>query len=114
VWLKNRVYKTYALETDRRPDQPFIGNADRESLRGSILHLLATSPSRAITTQLGAALKTIIAHDFPEKWPGLIPQIKQLLQSNSVQEVHAGCIAALEAIRAFKYVYPIMNDVMCC
>ncbi|RXW25385.1 hypothetical protein EST38_g469 [Candolleomyces aberdarensis] len=103
VWLKNRVYKTYALETDRRPDQPFIGNADRESLRSSVLHLLATSPSRAITTQLGAALKTIIAHDFPEKWPGLIPQIKQLLQSNSVQEVHAGCIAALEAVRAFKF-----------
>ncbi|KAF5311710.1 hypothetical protein D9611_009470 [Ephemerocybe angulata] len=104
VWLKNRVWKTYAVEVDRRPEGQYIANSDREALRNSILHLLATSPSRSVATQLGTALKSIIAHDFPaQKWPGLLPQIKQLLQSGSVQEVHAGCIAALEAIKAFKF-----------
>ena len=107
MWLKNRVFKAYGVETDNRPEHPFIPNSDKEALRNNILHLLANSPSRAIATQLGATLKTVIAHDFPEKWPGLIPQVKQLLQSNSIQEVHAGCVASLEAVKAFKYVHPL-------
>lgn len=106
MWLKNRVFKAYNVETDRRAEGgAFIANSDREALRHSILRLLATSPSRSVATQIGTALKTIIAHDFPaQRWPGLLGEIKQLLQSSSVQEVHAGCIAALEAIKAFKYV----------
>jgi hypothetical protein len=100
------VWKTYSVETDRRAEGgSFIALSDREALRGNILRLLAASPSRSVATQLGTALKSIIAHDFPnDRWPGLLTQIKQLLQSSSVQEVHAGCVAALEAIKAFKYV----------
>ncbi|TFK27591.1 ARM repeat-containing protein [Coprinopsis marcescibilis] len=103
VWLKNRVYKVYSVEVDKRPEAPFIVETDRDALRINILHLLASAQTRAITTQLGTILKTIIAHDFPEKWPGFIDQVKQLLESSNIGEVHAGCIAALEAVKAFKF-----------
>ncbi|KAH6912647.1 armadillo-type protein [Coprinopsis sp. MPI-PUGE-AT-0042] len=103
VWLKNRVYKVYGIETDKRPEQQFIVEADRVSLRSHILHLLATSPSRALTTQLGTVLKTVIAHDFPEKWPQFLDIVKTMLESSNVSEVHAGCVAALEAVKAFKF-----------
>ncbi|KAF7364786.1 Importin N-terminal domain-containing protein [Mycena venus] len=104
VWMKNRVHANYTLDAaTRRPDQALIANSDREALRGSLLQLLAASPSRAITVQLASTLKTIVAHDFPERWPGLIEAIKQLLTSNDIRHVHAGCVAALESVRAFRF-----------
>ena len=87
----------------RRPDQPVISASEREALRINVLPLLAASPSRSISVQLANTLKSIVAHDFPNKWPTLGQEIKRLLTSNDVREVHAGCIATLEAVRAFRY-----------
>ncbi|KAF8215061.1 armadillo-type protein [Mycena galopus ATCC 62051] len=104
VWMKNRVHANYTLDAaTRRPDQALVANSDREALRASILPMLAASPSRAITVQLASTLKTIVAHDFPDRWPGLIAAIKQLLTSNDIRQVHAGCVAALESVRAFRF-----------
>ncbi|KAJ7364882.1 armadillo-type protein [Mycena albidolilacea] len=104
VWMKNRVHTNYTLDVaTRRPEQALIANSDREALRANILPLLAASPSRGITLQLASTLKTIVAHDFPERWPGLIAAIKQLLTSNEIRHVHAGCVASLESVRAFRF-----------
>ena len=104
VWLKNRVHSCYTLEVLRKTDQIVIAESEREALRINILPLLAASPSRSISLQLANALRTIVAHDFPaSRWPGLISEIKTLLTSSNVSEIHAGCLAALEAVRAFRY-----------
>ncbi|KAF8651929.1 hypothetical protein AX16_004573 [Volvariella volvacea WC 439] len=105
VWLKNRVYKHYSLEptTKRRPDLVIIAQSDRDALKSSILPLLAAAPSRSISVQLASTLKNIIAVDFPSKWPGILQSVKGLLLSTNIREVHAGCIAALECVRAFRY-----------
>ncbi|KAF9465308.1 armadillo-type protein [Collybia nuda] len=104
VWLKNRIHSHYSVDaTNRRPDQAIIATSDREYLRSQILSLLATSPSRSITVQIANTLKTVIAHDFPERWPGLLTDVKSLLGGDSVTKVHAGCVAMLEAVRAFRF-----------
>ncbi|KAK7462279.1 Nonsense-mediated mRNA decay protein 5 [Stygiomarasmius scandens] len=108
VWVKNRVHTNYTIEStptpQTRPDRHPIPTSDRNSLRSSLLRLIASSPSRAITLQLANTLKIIISHDFPDqKWPGLVPEIKALLTSGDIREVHAGCIASLEAVRAFRF-----------
>ncbi|KAJ6552930.1 armadillo-type protein [Mycena capillaripes] len=105
VWLKNRVRTSYAIKASTRgPHQVIIASSDRDALRGNILPLLVTSPSRSITVQLASSLRIIVADDYPERWPGLIDAIKQLLTSkHNIAHVHAGCVAALEAVRAFRY-----------
>ncbi|KAH9480674.1 putative importin [Psilocybe cubensis] len=103
VWLKNRIHNSYSIEVSRRPDVVVIGPSEREALRINILPLLAASPSRSISLQLANTLKSVVAHDFPANWPGLVREIKQLLVSSNVREVHAGCIATLEAVRAFRF-----------
>ncbi|KAM6494523.1 Armadillo-type fold [Amanita muscaria] len=104
VWLKNRVQTCYVLDPSlRRVDHSPVPNTDREALRAHILPLLAASPSRSINVQLAATLKNIISHDFPERWPNLLNDIKNLLTSNDVRQVHAGCVAVLEAVRAFRF-----------
>ncbi|KAF8157919.1 armadillo-type protein [Crassisporium funariophilum] len=103
VWLKNRIHTSYSIEVSRRPDQTVILASEREALRINILPLLAASPSRSIAVQLANTLKSIVAHDFPTNWPSLVGDIKRLLVSGNIKEVHAGCVAALEAVRAFRF-----------
>ncbi|CAA7262814.1 unnamed protein product [Cyclocybe aegerita] len=103
VWLKNRVYSSYSVEVARRPDQVLISASEREALRINILPLLAASTTRSISLQLANTLKSIVAHDFPTRWPTLVDEIKRLLLSSNVGDVHAGCVATLEAVRAFRF-----------
>ncbi|KAF9222983.1 ARM repeat-containing protein [Gyrodon lividus] len=104
VYLKNRVHTSYIVDTSRaRPEQIPIAQTDRDALKSSILRLLAVSPSRTITVQLAATLKDLISHDLLDKWPDLLGSVKTLLNSGDIREVGAGCVAALECVRAFRY-----------
>ncbi|KAG8214391.1 armadillo-type protein [Butyriboletus roseoflavus] len=104
VYLKNRVHTSYIVDTPgTRPEQVPIAPSDRDALKSTILRVLAGSPSRTITIQLGSTLKDLISHDFPERWTGLLESMNELLNSGDIREVGAGCVAALECVRAFRY-----------
>jgi importin-7 len=110
VYLKNRVYTSYFVDpTSPRSDQVPIPPSDRAALKSSLLPLLAASPSRAISVQLSSTLKNIVARDFPDQWPTLLDDVKRLLDSGEIREVVAGCIAALEMVRAFRYVSHLVS-----
>lgn len=99
------MFTSYNLDpatTRPRPDQTPIAESDRVALKNVLLHLLATSPSRSVTVQLADTLKNVVARDFPKDWPGLLDQIIALLTSSDIREVGAGCVAALEVVRAFR------------
>lgn len=93
-----------------RADRTPIPQSDREALKSSLLRLLASTPSRAISIQLAATLKDVIIRDFPEKWPNLFSEINKLLVSGDIREVVAGCQASLELIKAFEYVTAHSED----
>ncbi|KAF8625982.1 hypothetical protein AX17_006706 [Amanita inopinata Kibby_2008] len=104
VWLKNRVQSCYALDTtNRRPDLSPVPVPDREAMRANILPLLAASPSRSITVQLASTIKSVVAHDFPDNWSNLLEDVKRMLTSSEIREVHAACVTTVEAIRAFRF-----------
>jgi hypothetical protein len=101
------VYTSYSVQIEavrQRPDFAPIAQSDRDALKRSLLPLLANSPSRSVTLQLSHTLKNVTARDYPEEWPTLIDEVKALLTSSNVQEVGSGCVAALEIVRAFRYV----------
>lgn len=105
VYIKNRVSSSYFIADSSAPraSQIPIAPSDREALKSSILHLLATSPSRSITGQLSATLKILVSNDFPDTWPGLLDTVKAMLGSSEIREVGAGCVATLEVVRAFRF-----------
>ncbi|KAI0029851.1 ARM repeat-containing protein [Vararia minispora EC-137] len=104
VFLKNRVHSGYpAGVSGTRPDQRPIHDSDRVALKTALPQLLSSTPSRNISVQLSSALKNIIAEDFPEKWPELVPIAKQMLASGKIREVAAGTIVVLEMVRAFRF-----------
>jgi importin-7 len=106
VYLKNRIYTSYSVDLDApprsTPGSGPIAPSDKEAIKRSLLPLLSSSPSRGITLQLSHALKNVVARDFPEQWPTLLNDVKQMLGSGNIREIASGCVAALEIVRAFR------------
>ena len=104
VYLKNKVVSSYSTSTSpTRPEIVPIAASDCDYLKSSILRLLAASSSRGITVQLASTLRTVVAKEVPSNtWPGLLDSIKVFLHSGDIKEIHAGCVAALEVVRAFR------------
>lgn len=97
------MYTSYYVDPlYQRPDQVPIAASDREALRANLLALLSKSPSRGITVQLASTLKNMVSRDFPDQWPSLVEDVKRLLTSGNIHEVGAGCVVALEMVRAFR------------
>jgi importin-7 len=84
-----------------KPGEEPIARSDREAVKSSIFSLLATSPTRAIGLQLATVLRVVVQRDFPERWPGLLDEVKRMLTSGDARQVGAGCMAALECVKAF-------------
>ena len=109
VYLKNRVYTSYYVDpSSARSDQVPIPPSDKAALKASLLPLLSASPSRSISVQLANVLKNIVSRDFPDQWPNLLADVKVLLGSHDIRQVVAGCIAALEMVKAFRCVSPVV------
>jgi importin-7 len=112
VWLKNRTQTSY-FEKDKKTstvrEEPMAAS-DCAAIKSSILPLLAASPTRAITLQLGTILKIVVQRDFPDRWPGLLQEVKAMLGSGNLGQVGAGCVAALECVRAFRRVVTLVDD----
>ncbi|KAG1737027.1 hypothetical protein EDB19DRAFT_1910026 [Suillus lakei] len=92
IYLKNCVHTSYILPPNPRPDHVPIAQSDRTALKANILPLLAASPSRSITVQLAAALKDLVAHDFPHRWSSLLDIAFRFRQKT---DVLPGIIASL-------------------
>ncbi|KAF8887163.1 armadillo-type protein [Infundibulicybe gibba] len=107
VWIKNRVLSYYPVDSSKaRADNASIAESDRQALRKHVIPILTISPSRGITLQFAQTLKILVAYDFPERWPELTGEVERMLRSGDIREVHAGCVAALECIRAFRFRTP--------
>lgn len=68
VYFKNLVRQRWA--DDERPIAP----ADKEAVKAGLLGLMVSVPE-LVRRQLSEALSMVSAHDFPEAWPGLLPEL---------------------------------------
>ncbi|KAF8746692.1 ARM repeat-containing protein, partial [Rhizoctonia solani] len=106
VFLKNAVargYKSSNIPVQQQLPAPPVPDADKQVIKQHILPLIVASPDRAIRIQLAAILKTLVSHDFPERWPGFMENVVQLLQSDRSESVFGGMTALLEIFKTYRY-----------
>lgn len=75
--LKQHVHTHWSEGADNFV-APLVPDAEKQGLRQAMLPLLA-STSRPLRRQIAAAITAVAEHDFPERWPGLLPDILGVL-----------------------------------
>ncbi|GAA5946962.1 hypothetical protein JCM3765_002093 [Sporobolomyces pararoseus] len=85
-----------------------IPASDRQSVKSNLLPLYATLASDAASAkakeQVGEALRKVVECDFPEDWPGLVDEIKVMLNGNEGQ-VEAGLRASMAVFGSMRFAY---------
>ena len=66
--------------------------------KSSLPNLMLSTPP-LVQAQLSEALSIICAHDFPQQWPELLPELQQKLQTS---DLHIICGVLATANSIFK------------
>ena len=107
VSFKNLVRKRWAPgseddDTDASKLQP-MSQQDKEFVKQNILNLMCAVPND-VQKQLSEALTIISAHDFPEKWPGLLPDMVTKFTSQDLHIINGVLRSANAIMKRFRYV----------
>ena len=89
----------------KEPPIPALGDSDKEVVRTNLCGAIAVAP-QTIRSQLGLCLRTIVAADYPARWPALIGVIGSGLVSPDTTQLHG----ALYSLRVLAKVYEFERD----
>ncbi|DBB04276.1 hypothetical protein WJX77_005934 [Trebouxia sp. C0004] len=98
IQIKNIVKRGWDPEDGESP----IPTADQQALRDNLLEGLIRAP-HIVQVQLGECMKSIVLVDFPEKWPSLLPQLTQNLQSQDEQRLYGALYALRLMTRKYEF-----------
>ncbi|KAG9323012.1 hypothetical protein KVV02_008080 [Mortierella alpina] len=101
IYFKNTIKRSW-FDTETTPAHLRISESDKDTIKGSILQLLAAAPT-VVRTQLITVLGVILANDFPSKFPSYLSQVQTLLQSQDPKMVYIGLLALKELTRVYKF-----------
>jgi hypothetical protein len=105
-WAERIHYAPYAEETTK---PPLLSDVDKEAVKTGLIAGLLEEPEKSIRDLLAETLHTIVIHDFPEKWPALIPSLLTTIQtgvtdmSNQGLKVHNGLLALRKVCKRYEY-----------
>lgn len=102
IYLKNMVTSSW-LEKEVSITQPLefsIHEQDRALVREHIIEALIQVPE-TIRLQLGTCIYNIIKCDFPGRWPNIINQIQELL--NSPDRWSAALLCLYQLVKNYEY-----------
>ena len=101
IYLKNRVSRGWAPQEENHVHKS-IPDDERPPLRQRIIPILASSPN-VIRSQFIPILQTVLAHDFPDKWPNFLDVTLQLLNTQDAQSIFAGLQCLLAICRTYRF-----------
>lgn len=107
VSFKNLVRKRWApgSEDDDTDSSKLQGMSqeDKEQVKQNILNLMCAVPND-IQKQLSEALTIISTHDFPDKWPGLLPDMVTKFSSRDLHIINGVLRSANAIMKRFRQV----------
>jgi len=80
-----------------------LSEADKHHVRTNIVSKMFTCTSRPIMKQYVRSIITICRFDYPEKWPSLLTDISNALQSGNDKGILTGCVALFCLAKKFEY-----------
>lgn len=104
VFFKNRISRHWNRSDDNSDEK--IDDDERPIIKDRLLPTLV-SVDHALRNQLVPVLSTIIAGDYPKKWPNLVETAVQLLYAQNLDSAYTGLLCFAEICRTYRW---IMNE----
>ena len=80
-----------------------LSDSDKEYVRTNIVSKMFSCQNRLINKQYIRSITQICRNDYPEKWPTLLQDIGNALQSGNDQGILTGCITLLCLAKKYEY-----------
>ena len=98
VQFKNYVkYSWEAVDPESGVEQVcVVQDGEKEQIRQHIVDLMLSAPDK-VRSQISEALTIISDHDFPDKWPSLLPMILEKLNSSDFRQLN-GVLSSTDSI----------------
>ncbi|ODQ83019.1 hypothetical protein BABINDRAFT_159495 [Babjeviella inositovora NRRL Y-12698] len=97
VFFKNRVIRRWQTNAADAVD-----NDEKPLIKDRLLLALVSVP-QDLRNQLFPVLTTIITHDYPLQWPGLLAQTAELVQSQNPDSLYVGVLCLSEVVRSYRW-----------
>lgn len=99
----------YAVPNGATPENKplIISDEDKENVRNGLVEALLNEHEKSVRDLLAETLHTIAIHDYPEKWPALLPNLMSVIsQGNDPSQalrVHNALLAARKICKRYEY-----------
>ena len=87
---------------------PLLDEDDKGIIRPGLVAALLEEPEKSLRDLLAETLHTIVIHDFPQNWPGLIPTLLGTVQQGAndpsqALRVHNALLALRKVCKRYEY-----------
>ena len=103
-WAERQHYGAYGevLQIDYK--EPLLSEADKAAVKEGLIHAMLKENEKSLRDLMAETLHTVVIHDFPEKWPGLVPQLLQTIQQGVQEDIAKHGLAVHNALLALRKV----------
>jgi len=89
-----------------------LSETDKNYVRTNIVSKMFACENRLIQKQYIRSIIQICRHDYPEKWPSLLEDISNALQSGNEKGILTGCVALFCLAKKYEYEMEESRDIM--
>lgn len=104
IYLKNNINADW-VEIEPVPGGQIeytIHEQDKEVIRSQIIDAIVLAPAN-LRTHLAGCVNTMVKHDFPGKWNGLIEKISMYLSNPDPHHWHGALLALYQVVKNYEY-----------
>mmetsp|Transcript_3164 Transcript_3164/g.3583 ORF Transcript_3164/g.3583 Transcript_3164/m.3583 type:complete len:1068 (+) Transcript_3164:211-3414(+) len=107
-WAERLNFAGHPLSDADGKKTPLLDDGDKSVIQSSLVAALLDEPEKSLRDIMAETLHTIVIHDFPERWPDLIPTLLQTVQQGATDpsqalRVHNALLALRKVCKRYEY-----------
>lgn len=107
-WAERMNFSGLPMPTAEGKKAVLLSDVDKAVVRTELVNALLDEPEKSVRDLFAETLHSILIHDFPDKWPELIPNLLGTIQqaanqANQGLRVHNALVALRKVCKRYEY-----------
>ena len=84
--------------------EPILSDPDKAAVKEGLINAMLNESEKSLRDLMSETLHTVVVHEFPDKWPGLVPKLLQTIQMGVQEDISKHGLAVHNALLALRKV----------